>query len=168
MGFVLAARTSQGESITDFCDMVGAHIYKGTGRDLTGRAASADSLDDELALIRARLAAYKVNKPIAVTEFGVDRCVNQPAAGVTNLDQMSDAKKADVIYQSVATLAMADVRLLGLYSYDLADNANGCAKGGYLWLTNEQIDQMNGVVLKRLNEAVQDFGRSIDLRVRTR
>lgn len=161
LGFVLGAQTSDGRPITQYCDWVGAHIYRGLARDAQSRPYAAESLAEELALLRARLASYGVDKPLAITEFGIDRCMTHAAAGRPALDQMSDELKADAIHGSLATLVEHGVRMIGLYSYDLGDDANPCSRGGYLWTTNPAVTRMNETVLRRINDAFSDFSATV-------
>lgn len=158
MGYVLSARTSSGTPMTDYCDMVGAHIYLGLGRDLAGKAYAAESLSEQVATIRQQMASHGVSKPIAVTEFGIDRCATRAPAGKGHLERLTDAEKADVVYQSIATLIEEGVKVLALYSYDLARVDTDCFKGGYLWTTNPSVTSINEPVVRRINEAVTDFG----------
>jgi len=163
LGYVLGAQTSEGRPITQYCDWVGAHVYRGLARDAQGRPYAAESLAEELMLMRARLAAHGVDKPLAITEFGIDRCMTHPAAGRPALDQMSDELKADAIHGSLATLVEHGVRMIGLYSYDLGDDANPCSRGGYLWTTNPNVTRMNEPVLRRINDAFSDFATTAPL-----
>jgi hypothetical protein len=159
MGYVLQARTSAGERLTDFCDYVGAHLYKGVARDVLDEALTVESLEDELLLLQLRMRdAGVAAKPIAVTEFGVDRCATHVARGGKALDQYSVGQRADMVYASMAALSEAGVRLVALYSYDLGGAPNACAMGGYLWLTNDDMSALNTPVLNKLNEAFDDFG----------
>lgn len=157
LGYVLGARTSSGEPLVQYCDLVGAHIYRGVGRDMQGRPYAAESLADELMLMRSRLASYGIDKPLAITEFGIDRCMTHPAGGRPALDLMSDEDKADAVYSSLATLVEHGVQVIGLYSYDLGNDGNQCSRGGYLWMTNPAVTRINESVLNRVNRAFFDF-----------
>lgn len=161
LGFVLGAQTSEGRPITQYCDWVGAHVYRGLSRDAQARPYAAESLADELALLRARVASYGVDKPLAVTEFGIDRCMTHAAVGRPPLDQMSDELKADAVHGSLAALVEHGVRMIALYSYDLGDDGNPCSRGGYLWTTNAAVTRMNEVVLRRINDAFSDFSATV-------
>lgn len=158
MGYVLSARTSEGRPLTDYCDMVGAHIYLGLGRDTSGKAYASESLAEQVAGIRYQMASHGVSKPIAVTEFGIDRCATHAPAGKIHLERLTDAEKAEVVYQSIATLVEEGVKVLSLYSYDLAQVDSDCFRGGYLWTTNMSVTAINEFVVKRINDAVSDFG----------
>lgn len=157
LGFVLGAQTSDGRPLTQYCDWLGAHVYRGLPADAQGRALSSESLADELLLLRRRVASYGLDKPLAITEFGFDRCMTHPAAGRGNLDLMSDEMKAEAVHAGVATLVEHGVRMIGLYSYDLGDDASPCSRGGYLWTTNPAVTRLNEVVVRRINDAFTDF-----------
>ena len=64
---------------------------------------------------------------------------------------------------SLATLVEHGVRMIGLYSYDLGDDANPCSRGGYLWTTNPSVTRMNEPVLRRINDAFSDFATTAPL-----
>ncbi len=159
MGYVLSAKTSAGEPLTNYCDWIGAHLYQGMGRDPSGKAYASESLNEQVATIRRQMAVYGLTKPIAVTEFGIDRCITSPAAGRPPLDQFTDAQKADAVYQSIATLVEEGVKVVTLYSYDLAYVPDAtCFRGGYLWTTNGKATAINDTVVRRINDAVSDVG----------
>lgn len=140
--FVYSARTSAGEPITQFCDMVGAHIYNKLADDASGKPmADGGLLSDSIRLLKLRSQQYGLTaKPIAVTEAGLDRCSTKPLAwrnpGLTTLDDLPDADKAAAIRSMLLTYSEHGVRDLVLYSYDHQNNDPTCRRGGsFIWST---------------------------------
>ena len=160
MGFMLSARTSDDKPITDYCDWVGAHIYNAFGDNASGQAYSNTRLADRLSLIRHRLKLWQVDgKPLAITEFGVDRARMTPAAWIGgSLEGMANEMKADAMYQAIDTLREAGVKAVGLYSYD--HGAIPTLPGGYFWLTNATATSgptaMNEMVVEKVKAAITE------------
>lgn len=140
-GFVYSAKTSTGQPITNYCDWVGAHIYNRLGNDVNSKPYAVQSLNKALRLLKARAQQYGIaGKKLAVTEFGVNRCLwnTTPAFGRVSpgqtLDDMSNAAKADAMYQAIMTMHEEGVTALGLYSYDHGNDDPTCRRGGsYVW-----------------------------------
>lgn len=154
LSYVLSAKTSGGQPITAFCDVLGAHIYSGMGSDPSGKPYSTFSLAEKVRMMRVRMAAWNVSsKPLMVTEFGIGRAdySNKPYVGRPALDSMTDAQKADAVYQSIATLQEAGVSGVMLYALDTSEN--------FLWTldpTNNNV--YNATVMQRLRDATLQLG----------
>ncbi|WP_374316876.1 hypothetical protein [Aquabacterium sp.] len=162
---VYAARTSDGEPIYQFCDLVGAHIYNRLADDVKGQPYARQRLQDALALMVDMGRKYGVDKPLAVTEFGLDSCVVQSTAAHPDVfGRMSSEEAAEALYQTVAGFRSFGVQMLGLYSYDHPDNDPRCRPGGsFIHMT--KLDQsgrmkIDAVVANRVGDAVLDFGKA--------
>lgn len=166
--FVYSARTSAGEPITQFCDMVGAHIYNKLADDASGKPmADGGLLSDSIRLLKLRSQQYGLNaKPIAVTEAGLDRCSTKPLAwrnpGLTTLDDLSDTDKAAAIRSMLLTYSEQGVRDLVLYSYDHQNNDPTCRRGGsFIWSTNVDangVQSLNTPVLSAIEQVRSQVG----------
>lgn len=68
----------------------------------------------------------------------------------------------EALYRSVRAFRQAEVALLGLYSYDHLDRNPTCLPGGSFLRTMKVdqggVQQPDHVVLRRINDAVRDFG----------
>lgn len=163
--FVYEARTSKGDSILSRCDVVGAHIYNRLGHDTQGRWYAAQRLDDSLELLRKINQRHGVlDKPIAVTEYGVSSCVTQPTRQHPQpFGSMPSTEAGDALYQSLGSFREKGVWMVALYSFDHENNDPKCRPGGSftrMMRMDEQGRQVvDQAVVTRLNEAVRDFGR---------
>lgn len=149
-GYMLSAKTSGQNPITDYCDWIGAHSYKGMGNDSSGAAYSADSLAEVIRTLRYRMSQWGVgSKPIIFTEYGM--AYNRPAFGRPVLNSMTDASKAEAVYQSMATMSENGVAGVILYSVDSGEN--------FVWTLNPGVNkQYNSTVMQRIQDATKDFG----------
>lgn len=162
MPFVLGARTSEGEPLTQFCDVVGAHVYGALGDDPKGLPYDAMSVAEQLRAMYNYSIAWGVNKPLAVTEYGAAGCVGSPMSGHDRFTAMSAQQAGEALYQSIRAFREGGVSILGLYSYDHEDNDPACRPGGsFLRLTsvNAAREQyVNDEVVEQINQARKDFG----------
>ncbi|TXI98706.1 MAG: hypothetical protein E6Q31_08570 [Aquabacterium sp.] len=161
--FVLGAKTSTGEPITNYCDYVGAHVYGAMGEDPSGRLYDERSVAASVARMRTFMAQYGVAKPLAVTEYGIAGCGARPASGwAVDFGRMPSDDAGEALYRSVRAFRQAEVALLGLYSYDHLDRNPTCLPGGSFLRTMKVdqggVQQPDHVVLRRINDAVRDFG----------
>jgi hypothetical protein len=149
-GYMLSAKTTGQRPITDYCDWIGAHSYVGVGNDSAGKPYSADSLAEVVRTLRYRMNQWGVGtKPIIFTEYGING--NRPAFGRTSLNELSDASKADTVYQSMATLSENGVAGVILYSIDTGEN--------FIWTLNPAVSrQYNSTVMQRIQDAARDLG----------
>ena len=162
MPWVLGARTSSGEAITDHCDFVGAHVYGALGDDPQGRPYSGKSVAEQVRMMHAYMRALSVDKRLAVTEYGVAQCAEAPMSGHPPFTTMSSDAAGEALYQSIRAFREGGVTLLGLYSYDHEDNDRRCRPGGS-FIRSTTADGMGRQsldvkVLDRLNQARKDFG----------
>lgn len=160
--FVLNARTSEGEPITQFCDYVGAHVYGAMSEDLEGRAYDEHRLHEELWRMQGYLAQFGIDKPLAVTEYGVASCGGRPLNGHKMFSQMSSEAAGVAMFQAIRAFREGGVRLLGLYSYDHEDRDPKCRPGGsFIRSTTSNVfgaQDPDAEVLGKINEARKKFG----------
>ena len=149
-GYMLSDKTSGQRPMTDYCDWIGAHSYVGVGNDSAGKPYSADSLAEVVRTLRYRMNQWGVGaKPIIFTEYGI--AGNRPAFGRTGLNELSDASKADTVYQSIATMSENGVAGVILYSVDSGEN--------FVWTLNPAVSrQYNSTVMQRIQDAARDLG----------
>lgn len=162
---VYSARTSAGEPIHQFCDWVGAHIYNRLGTDANGQDYARQRLSDGLDIMMDMSRKYGINKPIAVTEFGLSSCeLRASNAHPVVFGNMPSSEAAEALYQSMAVFRAYGVALVSLYSYDHGDNDPRCRPGGsFIRMTNldrSGKQQIDPVVARRVSDAVADFGRA--------
>lgn len=163
LDFVYGAKTSEGESIFKYCDLVGSHIYNKLSFDAAGADYSQGRLSDGLRVIREMGLKYGIKKPIAITEFGVSSCVAKPTKKHPyRFGDMSSMLAGDALYRSLAEMRAFGVELVALYSYDLNPDNPKCLPGGSFIRMTEQGDgsrvRVNEEVVRRMNEAFIDFG----------
>jgi hypothetical protein len=165
LDFVYGARTSEGQPIHRYCDMVGAHIYNHLGRDAEGRSYTQQSLEDAMAVMASMSRKYGIVKPIAITEFGINSCVARPTRDhPLTFGRMGSDVASEAMYQSLVMLRSESVQLVSLYSFDTLNNDPECRPGGSFARTTT-VDKsgrqvVDPVMVKRLSEAVEDLGRS--------
>jgi len=156
MSYVLSAKTSAGQPITNYCDWLGTHVYSGMGSDTKGKPYSTFNLAEKIRMIRARMTTWGVgNKPIFITEFGIGRADynNLPYNGRSALDSMPINDKADAVYQSIATIQEAGALGVMLYALDSGEN--------FLWtLDASNPNAYDPTVMKRLGDARLELGTS--------
>ena len=161
--YVLQARTSEGEPITQFCDYVGAHVYGALSEDQAGRAYDERRIHEELWRMQNYLEQFGIDKPLAVTEYGVASCGGRPLNGHEMFSQMTSKAAGMAIYQAIRAFREGGVKILGLYSYDHEDRDPKCRPGGsFIRLTTSNIfgaQNVDDVVLGYINEAYEKFGR---------
>lgn len=172
VGYVYGAKTTSGQPITNYCDWVGAHIYNRLGNDEKSKPYAVQSLNKALRLLKVRAQQYGISgKKLAVTEFGVNRCLwnTKPAFGRVapgqTLDDMSNAAKADAMYHAVMTMHEEGVTALGLYSYDHGDNDSSCRRGGsYIWSTqmSGSTQVINTTVLDAIGNARSEVESTVN------
>ncbi|TAK86773.1 MAG: hypothetical protein EPO09_19290 [Aquabacterium sp.] len=162
MSFVLGAKTSEGEPLPQFCDIVGAHVYGAMGDDAQGRPYDALRVEDVMAKMRTVMQSFGVDKPIAVTEYGIASCGMRPLNGHEAFTRMSSADAGEALYQSVKAFRLAEVSMLGLYSFDHDDKDPTCRPGGSFVRTTKLnaagVQRLDREVLDRLGQAARDFG----------
>lgn len=162
MPFVLSAKTSDGVPITQFCDYVGAHMYGAMGDDLSGRPYDEVRIHEELRRMHDFMAHFGIQKPIAVTEYGIASCAGRPMGQHKMFSSMSSEDAGTAMYQSVRAFREGGVRLLGLYSYDHEDRDPKCRPGGsFIRSTTSDMFGAQGpdkVVISRINDARKAFG----------
>jgi len=166
LSWVLPLRTSQGEPLHQFCDWVNDHPYDSTGTDLVGADYSVDRLGDFVDSMKLKLKLLGLNKPIALTEWGMF-CDDRPAPRhPTHFHDMDGPSRGDLLYQMLAKAKEKGVVALGLYSYDSGNSAYmghaGSCQFGYEGIGN--YDTATGQytydvdTAKGVTQAVQDFG----------
>ena len=163
LDFVYGARTSAGEPIHQFCDMVGSHLYNRLGMDTQGQDFTKLRLRDGLEAMAAMSRKYGINKPLAITEFGVSSCVARPTRSYPQVfGRMSSKDAAEALYRSLAEMREFGVSMVALYSYDLRNLDPECLPGGsFIRMTQLSYGgrlKIDPIVLHRLNAAVADFG----------
>lgn len=151
----LGAKTSQGEAITNFCDIAGAHTYSRNGSNARGANYGPGSLADTVRGLRTALAELGVSKPIAVTEAGFYDGSPEEWADGKVFSSKTGTERAEVIYQTVATARELGVTLFGLYSYD-----GGADTGAPAGLEGNKSSNTadNNTVNQRMTAAVTDLG----------
>ncbi len=170
LSWVLALTTSQGEPLHQFCDWVNGHPYNSTGADLAGADYSVDRLGDFVDSMEIELRKLGLNKPIALTEWGMF-CDDRPApAHPTHFHDMDSASRADLLYQMLAKAKEKGVVALGLYSYDsgvsayLSDKGRSCQLGyqgiGNYNPANRQYSY-DAVAAQGVTNAVRHFGKAL-------
>lgn len=163
LDFVYSARTSAGEPIHQFCDVVGAHLYNRLGADLQGQDYAQQRLQDGLDAMAAMSQKYGISKPLAVTEFGVSSCVTRASRAYPEVfGRMRSEDAGEALYRSLAGMREFGVTLVVLYSYDLLNKDPVCLPGGSFIrmtrVTRAGELTIDPVVVRRLNDAVMDFG----------
>lgn len=164
LGLVLGARTTQGEPIHQYCDYVGSHLYGHLPNDAQGRPYSTNAISDAVQRMRDASQRFGVNKPLAITEYGISGCgtTGSPAHPVT-FGQMPSAEAGEAMYQAIRQFKSMNVGLLALYSYDHGDNHPQCRPGGSfirtMKLGPDGAQQPDEAVIQRINQAVKEFGR---------
>jgi hypothetical protein len=162
---VYSAKTSAGEPIHQFCDVVGSHIYNRMGIDRQGRDYARQKLWDALEDMVAMSRKYGIDKPLAVTEYGLNSCVLRPTPSYPRVfHRMSSQEASEAIYRAMAGFREFGVLLVGLYSYDHPDNDPKCRPGGS-FMRMTYIDKwgdmkIDPVMADRVSDAVVDFGRA--------
>lgn len=163
LDFVYGAKTSAGEPIHQFCDVVGAHLYNRLGTDIKDRDYSNLRLKDGLDAMAAMSLKYGIRKPLAITEFGISSCVAKGSPAYPQVfGRMRSDDAAEALYRSIAQMREFGVMMVALYSFDLLNRDPECLPGGS-FIRMTELDsvgkqQINPVVLRRLNDAVSDFG----------
>lgn len=154
MANVLSARTSQAEPIYRFCDVIGAHAYNAVGADTLGRDYGRSRIADAVRVMRETARRMKLDKPLAITEWGIDKdfAVIAPRSG--SFAAMTSRDRGEMIYQTLATLQELGVGWIGLYSYD--SDLQG------LWQGLDPVTRRpryDATQAQRLAAAVRDIGR---------
>ena len=163
LSLVMAAKTSDGRKLTDLCDFIGAHVYGAVGDDADGKPYDAFSLAQVVRDIQTTAARFGVNKPVAITEYGLSGCGSHPSeAHPQPFAAMSSADAGEALYQSLATLQASGVAMVAIYSYDEGNNDPGCRPGGsrarLLRLNSMGQQRPDPLVVDKFNQAVRDFG----------
>jgi hypothetical protein len=163
--WVLTQRTSQGEPLSQFCDWANGHPYDATGTDLNGEDYSVDRLGDFVDLMKLQLKQLGLNKPIALTEWGMF-CDDRPSSyHPVHFHFADSATRGDLLYQMLAKAKEKGVVALGLYSYDSGTsaylgNANTQCQFGYEGIGNyvNGAYTYDATTAASVTKAVQDFG----------
>ncbi len=162
--WVLTQTTSQGEPLSKFCDWANGHPYDSTGTDLNGEDYSVDRLGDFVDQMKLQLKQLGLNKPIALTEWGMF-CDDRPSPyHPTHFHFADSATRGDLLYQMLANAKEKGVVAIGLYSYDSGSSpylgSNAKCPFGYEGIGNE----VNGtytydaITAASVTQAVKDFG----------
>jgi hypothetical protein len=163
LALVMAAKTSDGRALPDLCDQLGIHIYGALGDDADGLPYDTYSVARVVRDVQTMMARHGIQKPMAITEYGLVTCEPQPtAAHPVPFARMSNDEAGEALYQSLATLQANGVALVALYSYDEGNNEPGCRPGGsrvrMMEMAGENRQQPNSSLVRRFNQAVRDFG----------
>jgi hypothetical protein len=157
MANVLLARSSQGEPLHRFCDVIGAHAYNAVGADKTGRDYGQSRIVDAVRVMRETADRLKLDQPLAITEWGIDNSTFVLAAPRTGrFATMSSNDRGEMIYQTLGKLAELGVGWIGLYSYDSA--FEGIWQGADPATGRPRYDAIQAGHIAR---AVRDFGRPL-------
>jgi hypothetical protein len=163
LSLVMSARATDGRALHEMCDMIGNHVYGAMGDDAQGAAYDAFAVADVVRDIQSLMARHGVQKPVAITEYGLSSCGTRPTnAHPVPFVHMSNEAAGEALYQSLATLQASGVGLVALYSYDEGNTDPNCRPGGsrgrMLDLDAEGQQRPNRPVIERFNQAVRDFG----------
>lgn len=156
MANVLSARTSQAEPIHRFCDVIGAHAYNAVGADTLGRDYGSSRIADAVRVMRETARRMKLDKPLAITEWGIDKDFALIAPRSGSFAAMSSQDRGEMIYQTLATLQELGVGWVGLYSYD--NDHQG------LWQGMDPVTRRpryDATQAQRQAAAVRDVGRPL-------
>ena len=156
MANVLSAQTSQAEPIHRFCDVIGAHAYNAVGADTLGRDYGSFRIADAVRVMRATARRMKLDKPLAITEWGIDKDFALIAPRSGGFAAMASRDRGEMIYQTLATLQELGVSWIGLYSYD--SDLQG------LWQGLDPVTRRpryDATQAQRLAAAVRDIGRPL-------
>ncbi len=163
LSWVLTLTTSQGEPLHQFCDWVGNHPYNSTGTDLVGADYSIDRLGDFVEQMELQLKQLGLNKPIALTEWGMF-CADRPSpAHPTHFHYMTSQSRGDLLYQMLAKAKEKGVVALGLYSYD-SGKADADCPFGYEGIGSVDANgqySYDAITAQRVSQAVRDFGKPL-------
>jgi hypothetical protein len=160
MANVLLARTSQGEPLHRFCDVIGAHTYNAVGADKAGRDYGQLRIADAVRVMRETAARLKLIQPLAITEWGIDNStfvLAAPRAGT--FAAMSPKDRGEMYYQTLAAVADLGIGWIGLYSYDSV--FEGIWQGTDPATKRPRYDAVQADYIAR---AVRDFGKPPPLR----
>jgi hypothetical protein len=156
MANVLSARTSQAEPVHRFCDVIGAHAYNAVGADTLGRDYGSSRIADAVRVMRETALRMKLDKPLAITEWGIDKDFALIAPRSGSFAAMASRDRGEMIYQTLATLQELGVGWIGLYSYD--SDLQG------LWQGLDPVTRRpryDAIQAQRLAAAVRDVGRPL-------
>lgn len=164
LGYIMSAKTSAGEPIGQFCDMVGMHMYGRVGSYAGVPMAGNQSLADAVREFSLRLARFPntAGKPVVMTEVGFHDCLWGGAYGqlIPAEGMQSASTQALVLFNSLLTLKELGVSAAALYSYNTTgtDVVNGCpVTGGFSWQYNYGNATPNSSAISRINAAANSF-----------
>jgi hypothetical protein len=157
LNYVLSAKTTGGQPITQYCDMVGAHVYSGMARDTLGKPYAVHSLDEQLRQIRLVMNYFgAASKPLVITEYGFT--TGDTALGAIALENMSESQRGDLLYQTAATMQENGVAAFTFYGYDVT--GGGAPPSGFmLTINNGSSKSFSSTVVNRLKAAITDMGQ---------
>lgn len=115
---ILSARTTKGEPLHQFCDVIGTHAYNAVGKDEAGRDYASTRIADVVAAVRATALSLNIDKPLAITEWGIDANFRLAPPRHGDFQSMSASERGKMIYQTLATLQELGVKWIALYAYD--------------------------------------------------
>lgn len=156
MANVLSARTSQDEPIHRFCDVIGAHAYNAVGADTLGHDYGGSRIADAVRVMRETARRMGLDKPLAITEWGIDKDFALIAPRSGSFAAMSSQDRGEMIYQTLATLQELGVGWVGLYSYD--NDHQGLWRGMDPVTRRPRYDATQA---QRQAAAVRDVGRPL-------
>ena len=109
---------------------------------------SVNRLRDAIAQMRLVTNQVQLRKPLAITEWGVDRAVYD----------LNSQARGDLTHQTFATAQELGVSLIGIYSYD--DRYGGIWRGGWDLTDPDQDPRIyDNTTAARVNAAVTELGR---------
>ena len=168
LSLVMSAKTSDGRALHEFCDLIGSHIYGALGDDAQGLAYDDVYVADLIRNIQSILTTHKLQKDVAITEYGLSNCKTSPTAAYpVSFMRMNDNVAGEALYQSLSTLSASGVGLVALYSYDEFDTDHVCRPGGsrvrMLYRDRLGRQRPNDTVIQRYNQAVREFGYKVSV-----
>ena len=156
MANVLLAKTSQGEPIHRFCDVIGAHAYNHVGADTLGRDYGPARIADAVRTMRETARRLKIDKPLAITEWGIDKAFVLATPRSGTFAAMGSKERGEMICQTLATLQELGVEWIGLYSYD--SDLEGLWQGVDPVTRRPRYDTVQA---EEMAAALRDFGRDL-------
>lgn len=163
LSLIYSAKTSSGRPLHELCDMVGSHLYDHPGHDQAGRAYDRRTIADAVEEMRRASKRFGVNKPLAITEYGLSSCQAIPTDDhPTPFFRMRPEAAGEALYQSLASMHAEGIKLVSLYSYDEGITDPTCRPGGSRLRLMEASEsgrqKPSRPVIMRIDQAIKDFG----------
>jgi len=163
LSLIYSAKTSSGRPLHELCDMVGSHLYDHPGHDQAGRAYDRRTIADAVEEMRRASKRFGVNKPLAITEYGLSSCQATPTDDhPTPFFRMSPEAAGEALYQSLASMHAEGIKLVGLYSYDEGVTDPNCRPGGsrlrLMEVAESGRQKPSRPVIRQIDRAIKDFG----------